>query len=87
MNVALPHGHRPAQTKAEARGGHAGQTSSTSKNQRTSFGGKRESQRLRAFVCTAGPVRADREGHTRVTTIKKAEKNLKEWWKLMSTHQ
>lgn len=40
MNVALPNGQRPTQTKAEARGEHAGQTSSTSKNQRTSFGGK-----------------------------------------------
>lgn len=40
MNVALLNGQRPTQTKAKAKGGHAGQTSSTNQNQRSSRGGK-----------------------------------------------
>lgn len=50
MNVALPERTETYPEKGRSQGGRAGQTSSTSTNQRTSFWGKTcESQRLRAF--------------------------------------
>lgn len=78
MNVALPNGQRPTQTKAKAKGDMQGRPATPgSKPKNFTRGETSESQRLRGIVCTASPVRADRAGGTILISYNKKKKTKK----------
>lgn len=81
MNVALPERTETYPEKGRSQGGRAGQTSSTSTNQRTSFWGKHvRAKGWGRFVCVhCQPCerRQSRRSRTGIITIKETETNKK----------
>lgn len=88
MNVALPNGQRPAQTKAEARGDMQGRPAAPVKTKELHLGENMWEPKAEGVCVHCRPCesRQSGRGRTRIITIKKTgEKNLKQWWRLMST--